>query len=47
MAYVQDGPQAGLDDNEHIYMHLPKGFHVDDTNDRSDYAKLDTTGVKS
>ena len=35
--YVQAFPQATLDENEHVYMHLPRGFHVDDAKHRSDY----------
>ena len=35
--YVQAFPQAELDENEHIYMHLPRGLHVDDAKHRSDY----------
>ena len=35
--YVQVFPQAELNEDEHIYMRLPRGFHVNDSNHRSDY----------
>lgn len=35
--YIQEFPQVKLSDEEHIYMHLPRGFHVDDATHRSDY----------
>ena len=44
--YVQVFPQASLDENELIYMHLPRGFHVDDAEQISDYVlKLRRTMV--
>ena len=35
--YVQAFPQAKLDDDEEMFMHIPRGFHVDSTKHRSDY----------
>ena len=35
--YVQVFPQAKLDDNEEIVMHIPRCFHVDGTKNRSEY----------
>ena len=34
---MQAFPQAKLDDDEEIFMHIPRGFHVDDAKDRSEY----------
>ena len=34
---VQAFPRVSLDENEHINMHLPRDFHVDDAKQRSDY----------
>ena len=35
--YVQAFPQAKLADDEEIFMHIPRVFHVDGAKDRSDY----------
>ena len=35
--YIQDFPQAELDESEYKYMQLPRGFHVDDTKYISSY----------
>ena len=35
--YVQAFPQAKLDDDEEICMHIPRGFHVDSVKHRSEY----------
>ena len=37
MDCVQAFPQAEFSDDEHIYRHLPRDFHVDDATHRSDY----------
>ena len=35
--YVQAFPQADLPENEHVYMHIPAGYHVEGEQDRSKY----------
>ena len=35
--YVQAFPQAKLADDEEIFMHIPRGYHVDGAKDRSEY----------
>ena len=35
--HIEAFPQASLDGNEHIYMHLSRGFHVDDPTHRYKY----------
>ena len=35
--YVQAFPQATLDKDEHVYMHIPAGYHVEGEKDHSKY----------
>ena len=35
---MQIFPRAKLDDDKEIFMHIPRGFHVDSVKDRSEYA---------
>ena len=35
--YVQAFPQAKLDDDEELFMHISRGFHVDGAKNRADY----------